>query len=859
MNDVTINKYIEEYVMLDPYIVQRSVMRAIDNNHKDKIAILKAAMHVGLDMKNEDLLNYAVTKGDFFVVGLLVNAGANIHFKYNDNSTLLHMCCKLGNKFLLKYFIDKGLKINELNDSGESPVMACVLTNNADCLQLLLENGALAQFFNNKKEKISPLMIALIQLDKDEKQKNKNKIITLLINSIKKSNQKLLNNEIECLNMLIRKKHYDVLKIIVSALPYVVNEFRDYKDNTLLHSAFALNLTNFINYLIQIPELDFNLKNDFDMTYLHLACHDNNTALIKLIYDKCPELIKSVCMDERTCIGYILLPKEKIIKDEDTIIENIKFLVSKKLNINNRDNHGMRAIELGIQYYSTKVVAELIELGSNIKDEKRHDHIYYPISNNDLVSVATQLGKIEIVKLLIQKKAKIQLHNKIPIALLVGIMYAQTNILLYLLEQKIIKKYLNEKTNKFLIDLMIERYYIEKSVLAHLTDQPEICNLLENNNDKINMSNIKGLNLFFSTYIPTYKFEKRYVLGCIHLLLLFFHKLNNYKGRKTTVRIFDIIKFICDNTEDTEQINCLIQAICFKLGQLKFKEFRNIVKKFIKLSSDNKFDTDEVENIIKNFTENLSKEECNNISELNKNVIQLLNNKNSKKKNDGNNNSNGNIACDIISDTSDTIEEIIDENDKDEDDITEKKETIICYQNEIIQNNDPENIQKKLFKLRWPTKLKHYDMMINKLQNNKDIYKINPNNIITETINEKSKNIIRSTIYSLEGYNKPSIWIKTYAPNIGRDDKCDDNHMFSFYLDSKLKDFNCIENKSHDTTHNGKYFYMLYFYGEIEIKNTKTKCVYEYFINSYGTLFHRLCRLLDNDIIPRNVLSKLPI
>ncbi len=155
---------------------------------------------------------------------------------------------------------------------------------------------------------------------------------------------------------------------------------------------------------------------------------------------------------------------------------------------------------------------------------------------------------------------------------------------------------------------------------------------------------------------------------------------------------------------------------------------------------------------------------------------------------------------------------------------------------------------KKLFKLYFPVKQPHYENMYHSIVYNTDkIISSNPNTIVI------SENKIKSTIFHLTCGTKPKYWINTYAPNIGKEEKTDLYHMFPFILDSMLDQYNCICIESNNPTQNTKSCFKYYFYGMIEFNGIVETGCYEYFINSNGTLFHRMFKIWE--LVPENVIK----
>ena len=172
--------------------------------------------------------------------------------------------------------------------------------------------------------------------------------------------------------------------------------------------------------------------------------------------------------------------------------------------------------------------------------------------------------------------------------------------------------------------------------------------------------------------------------------------------------------------------------------------------------------------------------------------------------------------------------------------------------------------QQILTKQRFPTKMPHYDtfhiLLTNKSlnahvinNNNKiavivkrtppNIKVITDGDIIVSTPSDKSmltsvEYVVYNTITSKN--KSPSRWFKYYGRNICSKEKSDDNHMFDFSLDDLLSKCSCTEVPTLDIHTGNTTALKLYFKGYIKYYDVIIKGQYEYFIDEYGVLFHRL-------------------
>ena len=89
---------------------------------------------------------------------------------------------------------------------------------------------------------------------------------------------------------------------------------------------------------------------------------------------------------------------------------------------------------------------------------------------------------------------------------------------------------------------------------------------------------------------------------------------------------------------------------------------------------------------------------------------------------------------------------------------------------------------------------------------------------------------------------KPSSWIKHYGQNIRIPEKDDFAHDVPYWIDRILSNLNCYEDYIPDITKtNDAKTKLFYFYGSIKEYNSYIQQgVFEYFLDSNNTLFHRM-------------------
>ena len=163
-----LSKYIVLFSTFKPYEVTDFLQSTIDERDPDRAEILKAAIHIGFD-PNSDLasneltfLYYAILKEDLVIVGHLINYGADIDKTYNPTETIIHLCARIHNKYLLNFILSKKNLIDPLNDSGDTPLFIACYHDNIDCMDLLIKKGANVELKNGNDETAFDIILCKI-------------------------------------------------------------------------------------------------------------------------------------------------------------------------------------------------------------------------------------------------------------------------------------------------------------------------------------------------------------------------------------------------------------------------------------------------------------------------------------------------------------------------------------------------------------------------------------------------------------------------------------------------------------------------------------------------------------------------
>ena len=326
--------------------------------------------------------------------------------------------------------------------------------------------------------------------------------------------------------------------------PKLINIFNDKNNNTLLSTSLLLNKTHLIDYLVTTNKINWSLTNVYNMTYLHIASSTGNISVVKLALEKCPKLYNKVCIDKRTAIEHALISTDL---PESTVIEIIKILVGIGTDINYRNSFGFRTIDSSIQHSSINVITELIKLGADINSDRIRNTILSPITNNDLIGFAAQLGRLDVLKLLLEYHVPLQLANvnlkicdnnitiKVPTALVLAILYKTEPVITYLLALEQVQNYLDDNVKKYLLKNCLKQYIDNEEILLQFTSKTKLDKISPINNK----SSLESYKISILRYFPSFKHRPYLVINCVYCITYILHKIITYEIGNDIYNIFN--------------------------------------------------------------------------------------------------------------------------------------------------------------------------------------------------------------------------------------------------------------------------------------------------------------------------------
>ncbi|XP_064399793.1 uncharacterized protein LOC135346177 isoform X2 [Halichondria panicea] len=195
----------------------------------------------------------------------------------NDGNSF-HLACGTGNIDLVKDLTQckDDTLINHVDKYGETPIFDACRGGHLELIKFLVTKGC-NPLFINKQTKETPIHIAC--------RMNRPDILEALCQSQLINEQSLESNicGISPIHLAIENNCFELIQIIVKYCSINLNQPINEKQATLVHCAVQMDDIGLINYLLQQPSVNWNAQDSDGNTALHLACIDENYAIVKLV------------------------------------------------------------------------------------------------------------------------------------------------------------------------------------------------------------------------------------------------------------------------------------------------------------------------------------------------------------------------------------------------------------------------------------------------------------------------------------------------------------------------------------------------------------------------------------------------
>ena len=422
--------------------IHEKIINAIKTKDKNLVAKL---LEQKSDLNNLDLydgttpLIYACYYADPKIVKMLINAGADVNLKDEENYTPLKRICDRFEEnpeivaSIVKNLLDAGASVKFGRSSWDNALHYAVMYGYTEAVRLLLEAGANP----NIKGLYGRTALHYAAMG------NNPAIVELLLKHGAKPN--ILNEGRETpLRELISGKKSNIR----SAKLLIVKSKLDFEDDyygSYLHLAAAYGKIKIMEHLLKAG-MNINLKNFEKLTALDVAIAEKKTKVVKFLLKKGAKIYKN---------GYTNI-FEAFVKSKDIeflqwLLDNhydenlvtdasfeacyygnlnvLKLFLENGLNVNIREKYSGETLLMRASYKGhTDIVKYLIDKGADINLNSSE--------KNTALMFAASEGHLEIVKILIEKGVEINAVNNYGWnALMQAVFGKHYNLVKYLLEK----------------------------------------------------------------------------------------------------------------------------------------------------------------------------------------------------------------------------------------------------------------------------------------------------------------------------------------------------------------------------------------------------------------------------------------
>ena len=321
-------------------------------------AVCRVLIDAGSDLhtKNEygtSPLHYACGAGALDVVKMLVEAGAGMRATDDDGGTCLIRAACNGHTETVRYLVGLfQVEVNHTNDDGHTVLYFAV--EHTDVVQVLIDAGADIDTQNNDVS--SPLQWAC-----------------------------MTDGALE------------VVKVLVKAGAGV--SVTDSRGFACLAHAAAYGHTDIVRYLLCLPEVDVNLRNDDNKTALQHAVFMKETDIVQLLIDAGAEV--NTQNNEGHSPLYVACKSGEL--------DIVKMLVRAGAGVSVADNDGYTCLMLAAWHGHTDIVRYLV----GVPEVELNHQSGAAASSNTALHLAARNKRTDVVQVLIDAGADIDTQNNL--------------------------------------------------------------------------------------------------------------------------------------------------------------------------------------------------------------------------------------------------------------------------------------------------------------------------------------------------------------------------------------------------------------------------------------------------------------
>ena len=478
------------------YVKNKDGMNALDIaaslGKKDIVQYFLEKKYFGNESINMALL-YTAVSGNTEIFQMLLDHGANIFIKNNEQLNILHIASKHGHYEFLNHVLDKRSSIKDYINNpdvrGNTPLHYSASSGDIRIFQMLLDNGANLKLTNSQGT--NPLHIAAIidhkaiveylleegKIQPNETDNAGNTPLHYAASSGATNSAKFLllygakisirNNDGNTPKQIAEQgKYTEVADLIQNRSKHIK------KESEHLLKLVCREDTKSVTKHLKLPTININIQNKEGQTPLHLATVDENLKLMEILLKNKNINAATTDNDDETALHYAMSCES--IKPLKTLLQY------KNIGINKKNKDGNTALNCINQ--DTKSLTE------RIKALLDYQNIDVNAANNlgltPLHTVAI-IGNLEAAKMLVAKGAKIDaktIHMK-STPLQIAEKHQHNEVVSFLISNK--EFHINVANNDFekTADSLKSKKVIINSRLEN--GQTALHTAIENNNERI--------------------------------------------------------------------------------------------------------------------------------------------------------------------------------------------------------------------------------------------------------------------------------------------------------------------------------------------------------------------------------------
>lgn len=385
---------------------------ALKEGYRNIFNVLINSTRIDINVKNgkyQTILMQAVLQNEKDIVSKILEKDADVNIASHGNFTPLMAACKNKNIDIANLLIAKGAKIDAIDIQGRTPLNLAVLNNSGDIVNMLIEKGADINF--TKLGFKSPLQVAL-----ENNTDNNNIIVALIANG---ADLKAVYDNANVLDQAIKKGSIEIVQLIVETTG--LDNLGDSRETPI---TFAIKEQHEDIALYLIKNIKNPIKpNGFGETPLELAVEAEYTDVVNILIDKGADVNRRVKSS-----GYRLIDLAIKKGNADIVDALLSGGAEGKLNrmlvisvVEGRSDlmpillrHGAspntyRSGEPLIVYATSKGMKEAV---SHLIDAKANLVLTRMGDEKTALTIASIGGKLDLMKLLLLNKAKIEAKDR---------------------------------------------------------------------------------------------------------------------------------------------------------------------------------------------------------------------------------------------------------------------------------------------------------------------------------------------------------------------------------------------------------------------------------------------------------------